>query len=98
MMTIPAAESQYVISLQEIFWGGTLVAITMAMHGFGILSTLRVNGALKQRFEHNPTFAKGMLILIVTSWVILLVHLIEVFAWAGFFLSGWLLYSSALKG
>jgi len=85
-MTIPAAESQYVISLEEIFWGGTLVAITMAMHGFGILSTLRVNGALKQRFEHNPTFAKGMLILIVTSWVILLVHLIEVFAWAGFFL------------
>jgi len=25
----------YVMSLEEIFWGGTLVAITMAMHGFG---------------------------------------------------------------
>jgi hypothetical protein len=86
MITIPAVESQYVISLEEIFWGGTLVAVTMAMHGLGMLSTLRVNGALKQRFAHNPTFAKGMLILIVTSWVILLIHLLEVFAWAGFFL------------
>jgi hypothetical protein len=85
-MNLPAVEPLYVTSLQEMFWGGALVAITMAMHGFGMLSTLRMNGALRQRFEHNPTFTKGMLILVLTSWMILVVHLIEVFAWAGFFL------------
>jgi hypothetical protein len=29
-MNVPAAEVQYVISLDEAFWGDTLVAITMA--------------------------------------------------------------------
>ena len=84
-MNIPIADQQYVTSLEEIVWGGTLVAVTMAIHGFGMLSILRLIGALKQRFDRNPSFAKGMGILIVSSWMIVLVHLIEVIAWAGFF-------------
>ena len=86
MDIIPVADQQYVTSLEEIVWGGTLVAVTMAIHGFGMLSILRLIGALKHRFDSNPSFAKGMGILILASWMILLVHLIEVFAWAGFFL------------
>ena len=78
-------QATYVTSLEEVFWGGTLVAITMAMHGFGMLTVLRANGALKHRFEPNPSFARGLSILILASWMILLVHLIEVLSWAAFF-------------
>ena len=81
----PPAPPPYVTSLEEILWGGTLVAITMAMHGFGMLLVLRANGGLKERFNGAPSFIKGMLLLVLASWMILLVHLAEVFAWAGFF-------------
>ena len=43
-----------VISLRELFCGGTLVAITMAMHGFGMLLVLRLNAATEHRFESRP--------------------------------------------
>jgi hypothetical protein len=82
----PPAPPPYVTSLEEILWGGTLVAITMAMHGFGMLLVLRANGGLKEWLNGAPSFTKGMLLLILASWMILLVHLAEVFAWAGFFL------------
>jgi hypothetical protein len=82
----PATSEVYVISLEEILWGGTLVAITMAFHGFGMLLVLRVSGAFKKRFERAPSFTLGILDVIVASWTILLVHLSEVFPWAGFFL------------
>jgi hypothetical protein len=85
-MNIPIGESQYVISLEEVFWGGTLIAITMALHGLGMLTILRVTGVLKHRFEPKPTFASGLLVLILASWMIMVVHLGEVIVWAGFFL------------
>jgi hypothetical protein len=84
-MNTPIIEQLYVTSLEEIVCGGLLVAITMAMHGFGMLSVVRVNGALMHRSQTNPTLMKGMLVLVLTSWMILLVHLLEVLAWAGFF-------------
>ena len=74
----------YVTSLEEVLWGGTLVALTMAMHGFGMLSVLRVQYALKQRFQVEGTFARGMFRVVLASWMILLVHLLEVFLWASF--------------
>ena len=85
-MNTSAGNHLYVTSLEEIIWGGTLVAITMVMHGFGMLLILRVSGDLKQGSEQNTSFTRGMLILILASWMILLVHLVEVFAWTGFFL------------
>ena len=85
-MDITVNERIYVTSFEEIIWGGTLVAITMAMHGFGMLSVLRLTGALKHRLDSNPSFARGMFVLILASWMILFVHLVEVMVWAGFFL------------
>src|SRR5690242_6058918 len=79
-------EPLYAIRLEEVFWGGTLVAVTMAVHGFGMLLVLRVAGLLKHRFDSNPSFFKGMIVLILASWMILIIHLLEVFAWAQFFL------------
>jgi hypothetical protein len=79
-------EPLYAIRLEEVFWGGTLVAVTMAVHGFGMLLVLRVAGLLKHRFDTRPSFLKGMIVLILASWMILIIHLFEVFAWALFFL------------
>ena len=73
----------YDTSLKEIFWGGNLVAITTAMHGFGMLLVLRANGGLKKQFDWARTFTEGMPPLILASWMILLVHPLELFAWAG---------------
>ena len=43
-------EPLYVTSLDEIFWAGTLMAITMAMHGLGMLAVLR---PLKKAIGHG---------------------------------------------
>ena len=82
----PPEPSQYVTSVDEIIWGGLLIAITMAMHGFGMLTVVRANSALKERVERTPSFSRGLVVIVLTSWMILLVHLLEVLSWAGFFL------------
>jgi len=84
-MNTTILDSGYVISLEELCWGGALIAITMAIHGFGMLLVLRLNAAMAQRFESKPNFATGMFLLILASWMIMLVHLLEVSVWASFF-------------
>jgi hypothetical protein len=81
------SEPPYVIGLHEVLWGGALIAVTMVIHAFGMLLALRVVNALKKRVESQPSFLKGISTLILASWVILLVHLLEVFSWALFFLN-----------
>ena len=78
--------SPYVISFEEYLWGGVLLAITMAIHGIGMVATLRVSDALKDRFAASESFAIGLGIVILASWMIILTNLIEVMAWALFFL------------
>ena len=85
MNAVPDA-TMYVTSLQEILWGVMLVATTMIIHGFGMILTLRVNNALKQRVEQTQSFILGVIALILASWMIIFVHLSEVAVWAGFFL------------
>jgi voltage-gated potassium channel len=80
------ASDPYVTSLEEVFWGGLLVAVTMAIHGFGMPLVLRTQAALHARVDKSPSFTKGILILIIASWGILLLHLTEVLVWAGFLL------------
>ena len=84
-MNIPLDESRYVISLEEVFWGGTLLSVTMALHGLGMMGILRINAALNERFQTKPNFRAGLFILILTSWMIMVTHLIEVIVWALFF-------------
>jgi hypothetical protein len=75
----------YVTSLEEVVWGGLLVAITMAMHAFGMPVVLRVHEAWRSYSQRRPSFARGIGGLILASWAILLVHLLEVMVWASFF-------------
>jgi hypothetical protein len=84
-MNNPLPDPTYVTSLEELFWGATLIAITMTMHGFGMVSIQRVTRAVKERLARAPSFFSGMSVLVLTSWLILIVHLLEVFAWCGFF-------------
>ena len=76
----------YVISLEEVLYGGILLALTMAIHGAGMLVTLRVNDALHERFRGRESFGVGVGIIILASWVMLLTSLAEVLVWALFFM------------
>jgi hypothetical protein len=75
----------YVTSLEEILWGITLVAVTMAIHGCGMLATLLTCHAVR-RGPDPMSFFRGGTVLIMASWMIVLVHLVELLVWAAFFL------------
>ena len=74
----------YVTSLEEVVWGGFLIAITMAIHGLGMPMVLLTQESLRRRSRRAPTLLNGIGILILVAWSILLVHLSEVLVWAAF--------------
>jgi hypothetical protein len=94
----PLPEPTYITSFEEVFWGGTLVAVTMALHGLGMILVLRAVAIFRFRLEARPSFLKGMFSLILASWLILGVHLLEVFSWAMFFLRTQAVNSSSCTG
>ena len=75
----------YVTSIDELFWGVILVAVSLMMHGMGMLWTLRVSNTYKRRFQESTSFLVGITHLILASWMITLAHVLEVMMWAGFF-------------
>jgi hypothetical protein len=85
MIEFPARDLAYVIRLEEVLWGGVLLAITVAIHGIGMFVTLQVSASLKERVERVRLPALKLLVLIVAAWIIVAVNLIEVALWAGFF-------------
>ena len=85
-MNMPLPEPLYVTSLDEIFWAGTLMAITMTMHGFGMLAVLRVDFAIKDWIGRKASLIFGIFPLVIASWMIMVVHLLEVAVWAAFFI------------
>lgn len=85
-MPDPLLQTQYVTSLEEVLWGGTLVAITMVIHGIGMIGVLRLIGVLKDRLGGRRSLIRGLIPLVLASWAILLVHLVEVLVWASFFM------------
>jgi hypothetical protein len=74
----------YVAGFEEIAWGVALVAITMVLHGLGMVWTLRVVRGLKGGLGPNIKLAGSLLVLVIAAWLITVSHLVEVFAWAGF--------------
>jgi hypothetical protein len=77
----------YAISLDEIMWGGLLLAVTIVIHGTGMVLTLRASNALKRlspRFERYSFFF-GLCVLIIAAWMIILIDLLEIAVWAGFY-------------
>ncbi len=81
-MTTPT----YVISIGEVLCGSMLLAATMVIHGSGVLFTLRSTDALGRRAGDRKAGFAGMAVLIVASWMLVLLHLLEVIVWALFYL------------
>ena len=84
-MIDPLDPAIYVTSFEEISWGIGLVALTMGVHGFGMLWTLRFDSAFKARFGRRPSFVAGMSNIVLASWLLVFVHIVEVMMWAAFF-------------
>lgn len=77
-------EPAYVIRLGELLWGLMLLAVTTGIHGIGMLWTLRVTGAYARRFRNAESFAPSLGRVVLATWMITSVHLVEVFLWAVF--------------
>ena len=75
----------FVIKLDEIMWGGLLVAVTMAIHGTGMFSILRLVDAIKERYAPLESFAGGLGLVILASLLIVITNIIEVMVWTVFF-------------
>jgi len=77
-------EPAYVMKLGELVWGLVLLAVTMTIHGLGMLVTLRVTGAFARRFKDAGTFAPSLGRVVLATWMMTSIHLIEVLVWAFF--------------
>jgi len=75
----------YVIKLDEIMWGGLLVAITMAIHGTGMFWILRLVDTIKERYDPLESFTGGLSLVILASLLIIITNIIEVIVWTTFF-------------
>ncbi len=80
----PGAE--YVMRIEELAWGAGLLAVTLGLHGIGMLATLRTVAATKGRDDSPPPLARALGRVVLAAWIILLVHLVEVVVFARFFI------------
>ena len=83
-MNAPPSEATYITSSEEVLWGILLVAATLVIHAFGMLGTLNCSRGFQARFGQRSLLS-GLGNLILASWLIMMVHLLEVMMWAGFF-------------
>lgn len=86
MQAFSAQDIAYVIRLEEIGWGGVLLAVTIALHGTAMFQILRMFVVLTERTKRlrQRFAATGIGILILAVWTIVLVHLVEIAIWAAF--------------
>ncbi|MBK9987228.1 MAG: hypothetical protein IPP21_09885 [Betaproteobacteria bacterium] len=85
METLTLQVIPYTTRLEEVIWGSGLMAISLMIHGFGMLATLHICNRFKERFGAPDSFMWGMASIILGSWLITLGHIAEVAMWAGFF-------------
>ena len=87
MYEFPARDLAYVISLDEIAWGALLMGLSIAIHGLGTFQVLRMTAALSERMEEARRRVRvvGTGIMILSVWMIVLIHLTEIGIWAVFY-------------
>jgi len=75
----------YLVTLEEFMWGIALIAVTMAVHGVGVVGTLSISDWLRRVM--TLTGRLGLLMRLVTAtWMLVVVHLFEIaFIWGLFF-------------
>ncbi len=88
-MDVVTKEALYITSVEEVVWGIILVAITLIIHAFGMILTQHFSHEFKQRigqsFQERRPFLSGIGPLVLASWMIVIVHCLEILTWAGFF-------------
>lgn len=75
----------YVTRTEEIVWGFVLMALSLVIHGFGMVLTLHATGKFKHHFAENRRVVSGIGVVILGSWLILVVQIVEIVMWAVFF-------------
>jgi hypothetical protein len=75
----------YVTRVEELVWGLMLLALSMTIHGLGMVATLHVASSFKKRFASAEPFLVGIGTIIVGSWLIVTVLITEIVMWASFF-------------
>ena len=75
----------YVARGEEIAWGFVLLAFSLVIHGFGMVLTLHLTNGFKQRFGTAERLLSGIATIILGSWMIVAVQIVEIAMWAGFF-------------
>ena len=84
-MNAPIIEISYVTRGEEMLWGALLVALTLVIHAIGMVRSMHFCNGFKERFNRRVTFWSGISSVIIASWLITMVHIVEVMMWAGFF-------------
>ena len=75
----------HVVSVEEVAWGIALVAVTMTIHAFAMPMTSVACARARRRFADRHGFFAGVRVLLLASGLIVVAHLVEVAAWASFF-------------
>lgn len=75
----------HVVTLEEVAWGIALVAVTMAIHAFSMPLTAAACARAGRRFADRHAYFAGVRVLLIASGLIVITHLVEVAAWASFF-------------
>lgn len=83
-MTEELLHSSSVLHVTEMLWGIVLIAVTMAIHAIGMPATRLVASRLWRLWPPGRGAYSGVPILVVASWIIVAVHLLEVVVWSGF--------------
>ncbi len=78
----------YVISTEEILWGGALLALTIMIHGLGMVFTLRTCRGLQRWLDRlrSRSMLLSVTVLVVAAWMIVLINVAEISVWAGFYI------------
>ena len=75
----------HVVSVEEVAWGIALVAVTMTIHAFAMPMTSAVCARARRRIEHRHGYFARVRVVLLASGLIVIAHLVEVAAWAAFF-------------
>jgi hypothetical protein len=83
-MNAPISDPTYITRIDEVLWGIILVALTLIMHAYGMLLTVNCSDDFKAKFDQR-SFRAGLSNIILASWLIMFVHMLEVLMWSAFF-------------
>ena len=74
----------YVTRFEEVLWGCGLMAVSLVIHGLGMVLTLHLVSRAKPHLGPTDSFRAGLGAIILGSWMIMAVHILEILMWSAF--------------